>query len=143
MRVPPFLVLCFFPGVFLSSRVLRACPVTEDLIMRVSVRTSTTAVRTRYMRCSVVVVSFFPFSFSFSSHSSDNSGHRYNGSFILTLFFLVFAPPPPTPPAPSRFPTLPRCGGGGDDNRRRLCSSPMVPSRCGSSSCPPCCFSRE
>ena len=35
--------LCvFFPGVFLSSRVTGACPVTTDLIMRVSVRTTTT-----------------------------------------------------------------------------------------------------
>ena len=32
----------FFPGVFLSSRVTGACPVTTDLIMRVSVRTTTT-----------------------------------------------------------------------------------------------------
>ena len=30
----------FFPGVFLSSRVTGACPVTTDLIMRVNVRTS-------------------------------------------------------------------------------------------------------
>ena len=35
--------LCvFFPGVFLSSRVTGACPVTTDLIMRVNVRTTTT-----------------------------------------------------------------------------------------------------
>ena len=33
--------LCFFPGVFLSSRVTGACPVTTDLIMRVTVRTTT------------------------------------------------------------------------------------------------------
>ena len=34
--------LCvFFPGVFLSSRVTGACPVTTDLIMRVNVRTTT------------------------------------------------------------------------------------------------------
>ena len=32
----------FFPRVFLSSRVTRACPVTTDLIMRVNVRTTTT-----------------------------------------------------------------------------------------------------
>ncbi len=32
----------FFPGVFLSSRVTGACPVTTDLIMRVNVRTTTT-----------------------------------------------------------------------------------------------------
>ena len=32
--------LCvFFPGVFLSSRVTGACPVTTDLIIRVNVRT--------------------------------------------------------------------------------------------------------
>ena len=37
------LELCvFFPGVFLSSRVTGACPVTTDLIMRVNVRTTTT-----------------------------------------------------------------------------------------------------
>ena len=32
----------FFPGVFLSSRVAGACPVTTDLIMRINVRTTTT-----------------------------------------------------------------------------------------------------
>ena len=38
--------LCvFFPGVFLSSRVTGACPVTtDDLIMRVNVRTTTTTI---------------------------------------------------------------------------------------------------
>ena len=41
MRVPPLVGLCFFPGVFLSSRVTGACPVTTDLIMRVNVRTTT------------------------------------------------------------------------------------------------------
>ena len=36
-------VVCVFPpGVFLSSRVTGACPVTTDLIMRVNVRTTTT-----------------------------------------------------------------------------------------------------
>ena len=36
--------LCvFFPGVFLSSRLTGACPVTTDLIMRGNVRTTTTA----------------------------------------------------------------------------------------------------
>ena len=40
--------LCFFPGVFLSSRVTGACPVTTDLIMRVNVRTTTTTTATRY-----------------------------------------------------------------------------------------------
>ena len=34
----------FFPGVFLSSRVTGACPVTTDLIMRVNVRTTTTTI---------------------------------------------------------------------------------------------------
>ena len=43
MRVPPW-VVCVFPGVFLSSRVTGACPVTTDLIMRVNVRTTTTIV---------------------------------------------------------------------------------------------------
>ena len=33
--------LCFFPGVFLSSGVTGACPLTTDLIMRVNVRTTT------------------------------------------------------------------------------------------------------
>ena len=37
--------LCvFFPGVFLSSRVTGACPVTTNLIIRVIVRTTTTSV---------------------------------------------------------------------------------------------------
>ena len=37
------LELCvFFPGVYLSSRVTGACPVTMDLIMRDNVRTTTT-----------------------------------------------------------------------------------------------------
>ena len=38
--------VCFFPGVFLSSRVTGACPVTTDLIMRVNVRTTTTTTTT-------------------------------------------------------------------------------------------------
>ena len=41
MRVPPW-VVCVVHGVFLSSRVTGACPVTTDLIMRVNVRTTTT-----------------------------------------------------------------------------------------------------
>ena len=36
----------FFPGVFLSSRVTGACPVTTDLTMRVNVRTTTTTTTT-------------------------------------------------------------------------------------------------
>ena len=32
MRVPPLVCSCFFPGVFLSSRVTGAYPVTTDLI---------------------------------------------------------------------------------------------------------------
>ena len=43
MRVPPLVCLCFIPGVFLSSRVTGACPVTADLVMRVNVRTTTTS----------------------------------------------------------------------------------------------------
>ena len=35
------LFVCF-PGVFLSSRVTGACPVTTDLIMRVNAKTTTT-----------------------------------------------------------------------------------------------------
>ena len=42
MRVPPSVCLCFFPLVFLSSRVTGACPVSTDLIMRDNVRTTTT-----------------------------------------------------------------------------------------------------
>ena len=37
-----FGLFVLFPGVFLSSRVTGACPVTTDLIMRVNVRTTTT-----------------------------------------------------------------------------------------------------
>ena len=37
----PLVWLCFFPGVFLSSRVAGACSMTTDLIMRVNVRTTT------------------------------------------------------------------------------------------------------
>ena len=36
----------FFSGVFLSSRLTGACPVTTDLIMRVNVRTTTTTTTT-------------------------------------------------------------------------------------------------
>ena len=35
-----FGLFVFFPGVFLSSRVTGACPVTTDLIMRVNVITT-------------------------------------------------------------------------------------------------------
>ena len=35
-------VFVFFPRVFLSARVTGACPVTTDLLMQVSVRTTTT-----------------------------------------------------------------------------------------------------
>ena len=45
MRVPPLVCMCFLPGVFLSSRVTGARPVTTNLIMRVSVRA--TSRRTR------------------------------------------------------------------------------------------------
>ena len=45
MRVPHW-VVCVFPGVFLSSRVTGACPVTADLIMRVNVITTTTKTTT-------------------------------------------------------------------------------------------------
>ena len=43
MGVPPLLIslFIFFPGVFLSSRVTGACPVTTDLVVRVKVRTTT------------------------------------------------------------------------------------------------------
>ena len=40
MRVPP--LVCVPPGVFLSSTVTGACPVTTDLTMRDNVRTATT-----------------------------------------------------------------------------------------------------
>ena len=36
----------FLPGLFLSSRVTGACPVTTDLIMRVNVKTTTMAAET-------------------------------------------------------------------------------------------------
>ena len=42
--VYPTFGFCFFPGVFLSSRVTEACPVTTDLVMLVNVRTTTIAV---------------------------------------------------------------------------------------------------
>ena len=48
MRVPPLVCLCFFPGVFVSSRVTGACPVTTDLIMRVNVRTTTNIKISKY-----------------------------------------------------------------------------------------------
>ena len=41
-------LLVFFPGVFLSSRVNGACPVTTDLVMRVNVRTAATTTTTAY-----------------------------------------------------------------------------------------------
>ena len=41
MRVSPLVYLCFFSGVFLSSGVTGACPVTTDLVTRVDVRTKT------------------------------------------------------------------------------------------------------
>ena len=47
MHVPPLVCFVFFPGVFLSSRVTGACPVTTDLIMRVNVRTTTTTTTDR------------------------------------------------------------------------------------------------
>ena len=48
-----YLGLCvFFPGVFLSSRVTGACPVTTDLIMRVNVRTTTIGIEC--IRCFVI-----------------------------------------------------------------------------------------
>ena len=39
-------LFAFLPGVFLSSRVTGACPVTTDLVMRVNVRTTTTTTTT-------------------------------------------------------------------------------------------------
>ena len=41
--------VCVFPGVFLSSRVTGACPVTTDLIMRLNVRTTTTTTTPLYL----------------------------------------------------------------------------------------------
>ena len=46
MRVPLLVCLCFFPGVFLHSRVTGACPLTTDLIMGVNVITTTTTTTT-------------------------------------------------------------------------------------------------
>ena len=45
-RTTRTVVVCVFPGVFLSSRVTGACSVTTDLIMRVNVRTTTTTTTT-------------------------------------------------------------------------------------------------
>ena len=56
MRLPPLICLCFFPGVFLSSKVTGACPVTTDLIMRVNVRTTTTTIAVKTHRSSLVYV---------------------------------------------------------------------------------------
>ena len=50
----------FFPGVFLSSRVTGACPVTTDFIMRVNVRTTittTTLSQSDPGRCAVRIFS--------------------------------------------------------------------------------------
>ena len=41
------LCVCVLPGIFLSSGVTGACPVTTDLIMRVNVRITTTTTRIR------------------------------------------------------------------------------------------------
>ena len=38
--------VCVFPGVFLSSRVTGACPVTTDLTIRVNLRTTITTTTT-------------------------------------------------------------------------------------------------
>ena len=43
-------MLYLFPGVFLSSRVTGACPVTTDILMRVNVRTTTTTTGTNNTR---------------------------------------------------------------------------------------------
>ena len=43
MRVPLLVLFVFIRGIFLHSRVTGACPVTMDWIMRVNVRTTTTA----------------------------------------------------------------------------------------------------
>ena len=50
-RVPPW--VCVLPGVFLSSRVTGACPVTTDLITQVNVRTTTTI---RVLLCTILSV---------------------------------------------------------------------------------------
>ena len=50
-----YLGLCvFFPGVFLSSKVTGACPVTTDLVMRVKVRTKPTYPRYSWCKCKTV-----------------------------------------------------------------------------------------
>ena len=70
--------LCvFFPGVFLSSRVTRACPVTTDLIMRVNVRTTTTTT-TRNLRhwAHFFILSHFSKVFDFPASFWTSRGHR-------------------------------------------------------------------
>ena len=57
----------FFPGVYLSSRVTGACPVTTNLIMRVYVRTTTTTQQKCVFRREIVV---FPGRISISFGSS-------------------------------------------------------------------------
>ena len=53
--------LCVFsPGVFLSSRVTGACPVTTDLIMRVNVRTTTTITKNRFRVPGGIISQLFP-----------------------------------------------------------------------------------
>ena len=44
MGVPPLVCLRFLPGIFLSSRMTGACPVTTDLIKPVNARTTTTTI---------------------------------------------------------------------------------------------------
>ena len=46
--------LCFFPRVFLSSRVTGGCPMTTDLIMRVTNNVRTTYLD--YIPCQVIFV---------------------------------------------------------------------------------------
>ena len=65
---PSSIMSYIFPGVFLSSRVTGACPVTTDLIMRVNVRTTTTTMYTYIPFPSLS--GFFYFSFSIASSLS-------------------------------------------------------------------------
>ena len=74
--------VCFFPmGVFLSSRVTGACPVTTDLIMRVNVRTTTTTTTTTTTKTTTttshrVILSFPPVDIQTKAKLTNMSGYK-------------------------------------------------------------------
>ena len=71
----------FFPGVFLSSRVAGACPVTTDLIMRVNVTTTTCSTTTAVTQFTILL----------SSGVHVQSGLRDSGTLIYIFYFLIFS----------------------------------------------------